>query len=103
MKTYKLFTETITKKMADAALQLIQKEISDKATLVGGFGKGKKTSKHDIDILIPFEKFDTKLKNKLKEILHAKSVENTDWGGWYFNDTDFGDVDIFQTTKDFDY
>lgn len=104
MKNYQLFTEDlITKQMAKSALKLIQKEISDKAKLIGGFGKGKTTSMHDIDILIPFMKFDTELKNKLKNLLNAKSVTNTDWGGWYFTGTDFGDVDIFYTTKDFDY
>ena len=65
--------------------------------------KVKKTSHHDIDILIPNKKFNSTLKNKLKKLLNTKSVENTDWGGWYFNDTDFGDIDIFHTTKDFEY
>lgn len=92
-----------TKKDADSALDIIQKNISKEATLIGGFGKGKKTSKHDIDILIPNRKFTSKLKNKLKDLLNAKSVEDTDWGGWYFNNSDYGDVDIFYTTKDFDY
>jgi len=105
MKNYQQFiTEKLhTKKDADNALDIIHKNISKKATLIGGFGKGKKTSDHDIDILIPDVNFNKSFKEKMTKLLNAKSVEDTDWGGLYFNDTDYGDVDIFYTTKDFDY
>ena len=88
---------------ANSVLELLRKNISVNAKLIGGFGKGKLTSKHDIDILIPDKKFTDDLKNKILNLLNAESVENTDWGGWYFNNTDFGDVDIFYTEDDFDY
>lgn len=92
-----------TIKDAEGVLYLIQKHISKKAKLIGGFGKGKTKSNHDIDLLIPDKKFTKKLKDKLFKLLNAESVEDTDWGGWYFNKTSFGDVDIFHTTEDFDY
>jgi len=105
MKTFEQFLneKLHTKKDADLVLNLIRDNISKESTLIGGFGKGKKTSQHDIDILIPNKKFNLTLKKKLKELLNAESVEDTDWGGWYFNNTDFGDIDIFHSTKDFDY
>jgi predicted nucleotidyltransferase len=93
---------THTKDDAETVLNIIHKNISTEASLIGGFGKGKETSEHDIDILIPNTEFNNELKDKLFNILNAESVEDTDWGGWYFNNTDFGDVDIFYTTKDFD-
>jgi hypothetical protein len=92
-----------TKTDAENVINLIKKNISDEAVLIGGFGKGKKTSEHDIDILIPDRKFNDELKNKLFNLLNAESVEDTDWGGWYFNNTNFGDIDIFYTTSEFDY
>jgi predicted nucleotidyltransferase len=88
---------------AENVIRLIKNHISDKAILIGGFGKGKETSEHDIDILIPDIEFNIELKNKLFKLLNAESVEDTDWGGWYFNNTDFGDIDIFYTTSEFDY
>lgn len=88
---------------AESVLNIIQRHISKNASLIGGFGKGKKTSEHDIDILIPDVKFDEKFKQEIIKLLNAESVEDTDWGGLYFNNTDYGDVDIFYTTEDFDY
>lgn len=92
-----------TKEEANLSLNLIQKKVSINAELIGGFGKGKIESDHDIDILIPDREFNDELKNNLSNILEAESVEDTDWGGWYFNNTKFGDIDIFPTTKEFDY
>ena len=101
---YKSLDEKLhTKKDALKVLNLIHNNITNKAGLIGGFGKGKEFSEHDIDILIPDLGFNEELKNKIFYLLNAESVENTDWGGWYFNNTDFGDVDIFYTTEDFDY
>lgn len=86
---------------ANKALNLIKSKISNQASLIGGFGKGKKSSMHDIDILIPDK--DVSIENELMELLDAESVEGTDWGGLYYNNTPYGDVDIFFTTEDFDY
>ncbi len=86
---------------AKFVLNLIRDKISNQATLIGGFGKGKTTSMHDIDILIPNK--DISIKNNLMQLLNAESVESTDWGGLYYNNTPYGDVDIFFTTEDFDY
>ena len=100
---YKSFiNEKISLNDANEVLNIIKKNISTKAELIGGFGKGKVESDHDIDILIPDKKFNKKLKDKIFKMLNAKTVEDTDWGGWYFS-TKWGDVDIFYTTKDFDY
>ena len=73
-----------------------------KAQLIGSLGKGK-TSTHDIDVLLPKSKKTARLKKKLTFLLEPKKVSHTDWGGLYFHDSHFGDVDIFFTTKDFDY
>jgi hypothetical protein len=86
---------------AKTVLELIQDNISNLAELIGGFGKGETTSMHDIDILIPNK--DISIKDKLMQLLSAESVENTDWGGLYYNNTPYGDVDIFFTTEEFDY
>lgn len=86
---------------ATTVLNLIQDNISSSAELIGGFGKGKTTSMHDIDILIPNK--DITIKNDLMRLLNAESVEGTDWGGLYYNNTPYGDVDIFFTTEEFDY
>lgn len=98
-----LFERLHTRNDAVAVLNLLHNNISKNAKLIGGFGKGKETSIHDIDVLIPNVKFDDALKSKLFKMLNAESVEETDWGGWYFNNTNFGDVDVFYTTEDFDY
>lgn len=88
---------------AESVLNILQKNISSNATLIGSFGKGKLTSDHDIDILISDKDFTNELKTEIFKLLNAESVEDTDWGGWYFNNTAFGDVDIFYTTEYFDY
>jgi len=86
---------------AKTVLSLIRNNISNQATLIGGFGKGKTTSMHDIDILIPDK--DVSIEKDMMKLLNAESVEGTDWGGLYFNNTPYGDVDIFFTTEDFDF
>ena len=92
-----------TKEEADFLLNLFKLIISDKAELIGSFGKGAKKSKHDIDILLPDIRKTNKLKEKISTILCSEEIEDTDWGGWYFKNTFFGDVDIFFNTKGFDY
>ncbi len=69
------------------------------AVLIGSFAEGKE-SDHDIDILLPaWMKKTNRLKFHLKCVLNAGKVEDTDWGGWFFHDTEFGDVDIFFTKE----
>lgn len=68
--------------------------------LVGSLSRGQ-NSNNDIDILItrknPF------IPEKLKEILKPRNVIKTDFGGLYFEDTIYGDIDIFFSKDDFDY
>lgn len=92
-----------TKKDATCLLHLLRKTISEKVELIGSFGKGSIQSSHDIDVLIPDKRRTNGLKNKLMNLLDAQSVEDTDWGGWYFYNTFYGNVDVFFSTKDFDY
>ena len=42
-------------------------------------------------------------KRKISKLLDAKRVESTDWGGWFFYDTVFGNVDVFFDISKFDY
>lgn len=82
---------------------LFQKTGFPDAKLIGSLGRGKE-SNNDIDILLPGRRKTVSLVNKLKFILEPKGkVVPTDWGGLYFYNTHFGNVDIFFTTKDFDY
>lgn len=71
------------------------------ARLIGSLSRGK-NSKHDIDILLKGLKRSYVLRKKLGRLLHSESFEYTDWGGIYFKNTIFGDVDIFFSTKGFD-
>jgi hypothetical protein len=43
--------------------------------------------------------FNEEFKQKMLKLLNGKSVEDTDWGGLYFNDTDWGDVDILYNKR----
>lgn len=73
------------------------------AKLIGSLGRGK-NSNNDIDILLPYAKNTLQLRQKLIYLLEPKKdFVDTDWGGLFFYDTFFGNVDIFFTTKDFDY
>jgi predicted nucleotidyltransferase len=92
-----------TKQDAEKVLSIIHQHISKNASLIGGFGKGNETSEHDIDILITDVEFNEEFKQKMIKLLNAESVEDTNWGGLYFNNTNYGDVDVFYTTEDFDY
>lgn len=97
-------TKLHTKQQAEFLLFFLKKTITEKCTLIGSFGRGTESSDHDIDVLLPLEFYFKKgLKTKLKSLLNATEVVDTDWGGWYYSDTYFGDVDIFFTINDFDY
>lgn len=93
----------INKKEAELCLWYVRKWIYEKAELIGSFGKGAETSTHDIDIHVQRKIGETRDKVRMKKLLDADSVEDTDWGGWYFHNTPFGDVDIFFDTSKFDY
>ncbi len=86
-----------TKKDAEYCLWYFKKYIHEDSKLIGSFAEGKETSDHDIDIFIPYKirKPNLRDKSKFYEILDAKKVEDTDWGGWFFYDTPFGNVDVF--------
>lgn len=83
-----------TVQTANFLLYFLKKTISAECTLIGSLSQGK-DSDHDIDILIPNLKNTVKLKNKLMKLLSAKSFEYTDWGGIYFHQTFFGEIDVF--------
>ena len=101
----------ITQREANLCLWYFKKHIDSGAQLVGSFGKGICVSNHDIDIYLPSvikEGFDVgmrkvKMRNKIEHMLDAKKVEATDWGGYYFHDTPFGDVDTFFDISQFDH
>lgn len=84
-----------------AVVLFLQENGFEKAELIGSLSKTGYSDK-DIDILIPNGSLEDKV--RLTEILMTGGiVEETDWGGIYFYDTKFGNVDIFFTTEDFDY
>ncbi len=74
-----------------------------KVKLIGSLSKGQLESNNDIDILLPPDLKKISVKKNLVNWLDAKSVSDTDWDGWFFHDTYFGNVDIFFSTKYFDY
>lgn len=92
-----------TKEKADFLVWLLRKLISKETRLIGSLGRGELLSDHDIDVLIPDRTNTHYMKDKLFDLLDATEVVDTDWGGFYFRDTYFGDVDVFFSTKDFDY
>lgn len=60
------------------------------AELIGSLGKGM-SSTHDIDILISKEDC-----LRIHECLSpVEEVIATDWGGLYFRNSPYGDVDVF--------
>lgn len=100
-----------TKKDAEYCVWYFKKHVCSGATLVGSFGKNKTESNHDIDIYLPNmlkKGFDNgmrkiKYRDKIKGLIDAKSVEATDWGGYFFHDSKFGNVDVFFDISKFDY
>lgn len=95
-----------TKNDAEFLIFFLHKMGFSDAKLIGGFGKGKETSEHDIDVLIKILPSPVNMINfseNMKELLDADSFEYTDMKSWYFHNTFFGDVDIFFSTEHFDY
>lgn len=73
-----------------------------KAELIGSLAKIG-FSNHDIDIHVK-DSGTREDRDKLKELLlRSGMMDETDWGGLYFSDTQFGDVDIFFYIHEFDY
>lgn len=96
-------SQRYTPKDGLALIYFLKKTGFPKAKLIGSLGRGKQST-HDIDILLPTNKKTAKLIKKLTFLLEPKDgVSHTDWGGLYFHKSHFGDVDVFFTTKDFDY
>ena len=83
-----------TVKMAAAALSFIKSNFDDTAVLIGSLSKGEE-SNHDIDVLIAGRKRDIETRDRLIILLHPTEFEYTDWGGIYFSNTLWGDIDIF--------
>lgn len=85
-------------------VEIIRKNGYPKAKLIGSLGAGKE-SNHDIDILIPLRNKKTKQKCVaiLMKLFNPPKACGQDWGGFYFSDTEFGDIDFFFSTKNFDY
>ena len=100
-----------TRKDAEYCLWYIKKYVCKDAKLIGGFGKGAEQSKKDIDIFLPNffpqgvckEMRAAKLRSRISFLLDAERVETTDWGGWFYHNTIFGNVDIFFNIDDLDY
>lgn len=60
------------------------------AELIGSLGRGN-NSGHDIDILISQKDY-----LKIHECLSpVEEVIATDWGGLYFRNSQYGDIDVF--------
>lgn len=91
-----------TKFTANLLMAYMHTYVSGYAELIGSFGKGADESDNDIDVYLPIEKNDT-IKEMMAKQLMAKEVEDTDWGGWFFHDTLFGNVDVFFSIEDFDH
>jgi hypothetical protein len=73
-----------------------------KVELIGSLSKIG-FSNHDIDIHV-MNSGTKEDRDKLKRLFVTKEkVDETDWGGLYFNNTQFGDVDIFFSLDGFDY
>lgn len=72
----------------------LKRTIDDTAKLIGSLGKGN-TSLHDIDISLPNIVRTEQTIKQIKWLLDAESFQKTDWGGVYYTNTFFGDVDVF--------
>ena len=74
LKSFDLFEskKLHTLDQANDVLTLIRNNIDKSAQLIGGFGKGKTTSEHDIDILIQNGQNLKNIESRLKNLLNAK-------------------------------
>jgi len=74
------------------------------ARLIGSLSRGQ-NSNTDIDIHIQDknERTEELLTKLLKPNYKIGEIVRTDWGGLYFYDTTFGDIDVFFKTDDFNF
>ncbi len=93
-----------TQKDGQTVLFFFKKTVSPHAELIGSLAKGKE-SDHDIDIHLPETKRKDRRVKDIKRLLEAERYELTDWGGVFFYNTFFGDIDVFfkGNTNGFDY
>jgi len=85
---------------ANAVLLHLQNSGYPDAKLIGSFGNGIEFSEHDIDILLPSAEISEEFIEKMSSLLSCSgSISLTDWGGVYFKNTRFGDIDIFFNTN----
>lgn len=59
-------------------------------------------SNHDIDIHVK-NSGTREDRDKLKQLFLTSEIDETDWGGIYFTNTQFGDIDLFFSLDGFDY
>lgn len=98
-------SELIYTPLDGAALVELLAKNGIEAQLIGSLGRGE-NSTHDIDLFLPNSKLRKRrqLRGKLISILvPGAEIEETDWGGWFFHNSKFGNVDIFFSIRDFDY
>lgn len=99
-----------TKKDAEYCLWYFKKHICKDAVLIGAFAKEKIESEHDIDIYLPnmfkkgFANWMRRIKygKKIQNAIDAEKYESTDWGGYFFHNSIFGNVDVFFDISEFD-
>ncbi len=69
-------------------------ELAINAVPIGSVASGY-SSRHDIDILV-LDTSDKRVRDSLKQFFEPfSSLSHTDWGGYLFRNTRFGNVDIF--------
>lgn len=87
---------THTLQQAKDLKSLLKQALGIECVIIGSLGRDKTESNNDIDIHIINRDKVRRFKKLLKDLLEPESIEDTDWGGWYFNKTkEFGNVDIF--------
>lgn len=84
----------------EAVVSFLQKN-GFNAELIGSLAKIG-FSNHDIDIHVR-NSGTREDRERLIKLFTGGKVDETDWGGMYFTDTEFGDVDIFFSIDGFDY
>ncbi len=95
-----IYTISKAKKVED----WFRKEIAKSVVLIGSHSKGR-SSKHDIDIYLSKVNVSPIIGRIIGKKLKCSSFEKTDWGGYFYHDTIFGEIDVFfkGQTKNFDY
>lgn len=84
-----------TSEQANYLVRLLKVYVDPDTKLIGSLGRGEKESRHDIDVLLPNRRKSKGTLALLKQMLNTKRHKFTDWGGIYFSDTPWGNVDVF--------